>query len=640
MANPKDLNEAYKRLYMDKAIQNERQNTAKTYRVILSAYEPLTIKQVAEAVSIGNDGEIQQHVNAEYIIRRCHNFIVENEDGFLEFAHQSARLFFEQAENHGDNNFVDVDDFSDTANHRETAKICLQLMLRPDHPMWLIGKLDSVQCSGKIEFPKMLPKIQQQREYAIFREWARRRGFSQYAFFYWADHCRKLGSTNALGQELSRELTSVIFGPKTTFSWWCQLIKSLGNIRWSHSLERFLFIFKKVDNGSRFWEIQSEVLLCMQHTGLESQNFSPQPLLAVCVWNFAECLNQPQVRDFLRVEQWPCKTFSPLHACCASGSDQAFAKLVQYQPEKVWELMFKASDNGLLPIELAVMNLRVNITRSFLRFERDRTKDQGCWSSRQLSSLHCLVGMVGWTAVEETTSENTTHMIRMLLKFEADQTGNHFPQREGERWISELVQRPTRDGYTLLELAVRYGDARAVSLLLQAGAKPSKTSRWTSALAAAFLRVDEQGSKIVELLLSEDPAVLDTITEDEFVSYLARASSLRAADSILKAGSTILKERPELAWERRRKDWITALRIAQGFHSQQLIQILEEARHKQERSWETIFRQDDKNEQSNSMRKGYQALDVGWDGRPIHFTGEAMTLDGIPLATVNESDSE
>lgn len=80
---------------MDKIIQNERQNTAKTYRIILSAYEPMTIKDVAEAVSIGKDGNIQGYVEVEYIKRRCHNFIIENEDGFLQFVHQSARLFFE-----------------------------------------------------------------------------------------------------------------------------------------------------------------------------------------------------------------------------------------------------------------------------------------------------------------------------------------------------------------------------------------------------------------------------------------------------------------------------------------------------------------------------------------------------------------
>ena len=109
-ANLQDLNETYKRLYMDN--QNERTNTRKTYRIILSAFEPLTIAEVAAAVSVKADGAVLPYVTTEYIRRRCHNFVVENDDGFLEFAYESARLFLERIENHGDYKFVDVDDFS------------------------------------------------------------------------------------------------------------------------------------------------------------------------------------------------------------------------------------------------------------------------------------------------------------------------------------------------------------------------------------------------------------------------------------------------------------------------------------------------------------------------------------------------
>jgi Ankyrin repeat len=539
IANPQNLNETYKRLYMNTVTQNERENTAKTYRVILSAYEPLTIKEVVQAVSIGRNGEIHNHVNAEYIRSRCHNFIVENEDGFLQFAHQSARLFLEKAENHGDKNFVDVDDFSDTANHREMAKICLQLMLRPDHPMWLIGKLDSVQLKGEFGFLNMLTKIEKPRHRPIFLEWAARRGFSQYAFSYWTDHCRKLGSTLSLGQELSRDLQNGFFAPQMAFSWWFRLVHGLKVGKLAFRLDtirtKTAKEIHKAYRSEQLSKIRSEVAHCLPNISSESEYLSPHPLFAVCVWNLAECLDQPQVRDFLRVHKWPTIPQSPLHACCWLGSNQTFSNLIQHYPEKVWELMFKASGVGQLPIEAAVLSGEVNMTESLLRFERDRTKHHGYWSSRQLSSLGSLD-----TMVMSFPDEDTIHMVTLLLKFEADQTGAHFPQRRGECWASELAQRIRRDGRTPLEIAAYYADAKVVSLLLQAGAKPSTRSRVSSPLAEALSRCDEKGPKIVEMLLSKDPAVCDTVTDRELINYLSVTSSLEAA-------SHMLRRRPELA---------------------------------------------------------------------------------------------
>lgn len=522
---------------MNSLTRNERQNTAKTYRVILSAYEPLTIKEVAEAVSVGNDGEIHSHVDAEYIKRRCHNFITENEDGFLQFAHQSARLFFEKAEIHGDKDFVDVDDFSDTTNHREMAKICLQLMLRPDHRMWSHGQSDSVQRKGEFGLPKTLTKMEEQREYEMFEKWVERQGFSRYAFFYWVRHCRKLGSTSALGQVLSRELTKIIFEPTTAFSWWCRVMLDLV-FKWAFRFGIFWDKIRETKNRHEaylnLWRTGDEVSSCLQTAIRDSKNSSPHPLLAICAWNFAECLDQPQARHFLRVKEWPSIPQSPLHACSHFGSNQTLSRLTQYHPEKVLELIVKkdAKTKRNIPLWFAIIESDVNTTRSLLDFERAQSMHQGCWSSRQLSSLGSLCDMIS-----VLNTADTILMVGILLEFEANQTGAHFPQRHGECWISDLAQQSTSDWPTPLEYAARFADAKVVALLLQAGAKsPTKNS----ALARALRRRDEQGPNVVDVLLSQDPAVCGTATDEDFVSFLGWSPSKRIA-------MHILEKRPELA---------------------------------------------------------------------------------------------
>jgi hypothetical protein len=206
--------------------------------------------------------------------------------------------------------------------------------------MWLIGKLDSVQLKGEFGFLNMLTRIEKPRYRPIFLEWAARRGFSQYAFSYWTDHCRKLGSTLSLGQELSRDLQNGFFAPQMAFSWWFRLVHGLKVDKLAFRLDtirtKTVKEIHKAYRSEQLSKIRSEVAHCLPNISSESEYLSPHPLFAVCVWNLAECLDQPQVRDFLRVHKWPSIPQSPLHACCWLGSNQTFSNLIQHYPEKVW----------------------------------------------------------------------------------------------------------------------------------------------------------------------------------------------------------------------------------------------------------------------------------------------------------------
>ena len=542
-ANPKDLNPTYRRLYANNVIQRERQNTAKTYRLILSAYTPLTLKQVTEAVSIEDDGKINDEVNEEYIRKRCHSFVTENEDGYLQFAHESARLFLEKVENHGDKDFVDVDDFSDTANHREMAEICLKLMMRPNHPMWLPSKPSPVQQNGRFGCPSRVAEMNYRQKRDILHQCLQREGFCNYALPYLGNHCRKLGSTHSLGPKLSRDLINVIFEPNTAFLWWYDFAYSYG----AH--QSFGLPAIRIQGLDHRRRLRKEVFACMQN------DCSPNPFLAVCMWDLAECVDELRAHLFPKCENWSSAPQLPLDVCCLYGSRQTLSKLITLYPGKMDALIMEPHGPlGKIPIEVAVENLNVNTARHLLEFERKQahTTEQERWTSNQLLSLCPLSKRItAWS------DPDITMMLKLLFEFEADQTGARFPPRPGECWVSELAQYPDRSGFTPLQFAAKWADPDVVSLLLQAGARLTRTSETArhTALEAALEREDANGPKVVKLLLPRNPADWNIFACDEsFVEYLAGRSTVEMA-------THILQKRPELV---QRWNWVgeKAIKIA------------------------------------------------------------------------------
>lgn len=543
-ANPKDLNETYKRLYMEN--KNERPNTAKTYRIILSAYQPLTITEVVEAVSARADGKTNPHVNIEYIRKRCHNFIVENDNGFLEFSHESARLFLERAENHGDKNFVDVDDFSDTANHREMAKICLQVMAKCDHKSWANNRLYPTQCKRQFETTHT-----EEEGWKIFTQ----RGFARYVFLYWIRHCRRLSSNLSLGQELSTELTKILSEPDAAFSWWLSLIltpepfRRLDKRFWQVPILPMNGLsgrpMELADGITEVWTLHLLARYVFGMTNSEAGSFPPHKFLAICVWDFIECLDAPRFAHILRDEKWPSTPFSPLHLCCILGSNRVLYKLIKDYPEEVSKLI--SFEKWVTPLDFAISDRNEGAARALLKFERDHARDHDRWSSKQLSHLRF------------SSHIYNSSMLMLLLEFEASQTGAHFPPRRGERWTSNLAQQPpANDKAYPLQIAARACNADVVSVLLKAGARSSIPSVGLSPFAEA-LREDGKrwsgtGSEIVDILMHNDPAFRDKVMDEHYILELGSKLSTEEA-------ARMLKVRPELAWMRR-QDGNTALSIA------------------------------------------------------------------------------
>jgi hypothetical protein len=195
--------------------------------------------------------------------------------------------------------------------------------------------------------------------------------------------------------------------------------------------------------------------------------------------------------------------------CCVFGSNQTLSYLIKHYPDQVWEHIFKPCvcrnwDPRRLAISYAVYNNNVEAVAILLNFVRHRAKTHDRWSSKQLLSLDSFDIMIKRFL---KTARYTAQMVRLLLEFEASQTGAHFPQRHGEDWTSKLVQGLPGRRLSSLQIASQFGEADMVRVLLEAGARSSMSSVGPTPLARALTRHNPQkGSKVVKSLLLNDPS--------------------------------------------------------------------------------------------------------------------------------------
>ena len=202
-------------------------------------------------------------------------------------------------------------------------------------------------------------------------------------------------------------------------------------------------------------------------------------------------------------------------------------------PDKMVNLYSDDSPGRQTPLDFAIERANVEMVERLLTFERTQSTQQGRWSSRQLSSLGSLCGII-----ITVNPANTLLMLPVLFAFEASQTGDHFPPRPPKSWTSTLAQKPHPDWPLPLIHAAKYAAAPIVSLLLQAGAT-SPPNETPSALSYALRRFDRPCAAVVELLFAQGAAVCGEASNDEWVAFLGRQASQR---QVLH----LLRKRPEL----------------------------------------------------------------------------------------------
>ena len=119
----------------------------RAYRIMLCSYEPLSLVEVAEAVSIRSDGTLNPEIfDTERkfwkLKRLCFNFVrfpesTNQAKSYLEFAHDSARLFLLKIGTLDTSKITgEVEFFSEFQNHLEMAKLCISVIKDSNHAIW------------------------------------------------------------------------------------------------------------------------------------------------------------------------------------------------------------------------------------------------------------------------------------------------------------------------------------------------------------------------------------------------------------------------------------------------------------------------------------------------------------------------
>lgn len=89
-----DLNKAYREIFL----LNTDGPYAKAYatkalKCVLHSFRPLKIQELAQAIALNAEGEIDPHVDESYILNVCSNFILTDDSGTVHLAHQSVREY-------------------------------------------------------------------------------------------------------------------------------------------------------------------------------------------------------------------------------------------------------------------------------------------------------------------------------------------------------------------------------------------------------------------------------------------------------------------------------------------------------------------------------------------------------------------
>lgn len=146
-----------------------RTYATKAYKFLLSSFRSFTVVELARAVSVLNDGSIDDEVTPEYVLSITSNLIVEDVLSHeAKIVHDSATEYLERRK---DGCLLEYSSFQ---NHTQVADSCLALLINLDNSLF-----------ANQDLMKNL-----HREYV--RDYpGSGTGFASYSIIYWAQHCQK-----------------------------------------------------------------------------------------------------------------------------------------------------------------------------------------------------------------------------------------------------------------------------------------------------------------------------------------------------------------------------------------------------------------------------------------------------------------
>jgi hypothetical protein len=136
----KQLQAAYERLWDRNRISGLEKERENLFRLVLCSFRPLTFSALAEALcfSFEEKDQYDSSLTDEDVQNLGADFLVENTDSSVGFAHDSGKAFVSRLDPKTGREHTDGEPctFEQARNHRYVAQMYVQIMERPKHPIW------------------------------------------------------------------------------------------------------------------------------------------------------------------------------------------------------------------------------------------------------------------------------------------------------------------------------------------------------------------------------------------------------------------------------------------------------------------------------------------------------------------------
>jgi ankyrin repeat protein len=274
-----------------------RERAIAAYQWVLATFEPLRLKELAILVSADDGGRLDLEFTAEDLEQRCSNFLVVNSRGFVEFTHASARDFII--------NYQDGKVFSPTADNCKLAKTCMSLLLC-DETMAKLHEKTMSNCDIAREEPRQISSESK---------------VTSYICYHWPYHCKLIDSQLRSQFQLSNTIEALLTRDSTA---WEQFWLSNESTRWwpTRQIRQSMEILKA-------GELEAIYLECYDNSLRDNPSGKPNPILAICTFNFVELFDSRTMANRIDFMARTCFDNTALIMACKFGGLEVVQRLLQ-----------------------------------------------------------------------------------------------------------------------------------------------------------------------------------------------------------------------------------------------------------------------------------------------------------------------
>jgi ankyrin repeat protein len=432
------LRKAYDEIYQRNTEDEPRSQelARRAYKWILCSFRTLTIDELQHAVAVDKDmTDTWVRETSGYLLDICSNFIVVDQYGNVQFAHQSVREYLEKREMNNAQEFADVE------AHTQVAKTCLAFLNLSD------------------------PEVSQVTQ---FRGGG---GFPGYAVLYWAEHCRLAGPIKG---DLRMFFDDFILKGRsdTNYAKWLRQV-SIGRITLSYGpplremIESVISLPPNPFFAGCTWGFHDAVEHSLSKENTKFQWYRDRGLLIACEFGHLDIVSMLLKADPKgNVNERDQTGWTALHLAARNGHANIVKTLLEADPKANIDAQDK---HGFTALHVALEGGHAEIIKILLE-------------ANPKANINVL-DMGGFTALNLAILHGHAEIVKILLEANPDAqdkdgfTGLHGAALHGHAEIVKIlleadpkanINAEDNHGWTALHYAIRHRHVEIVNLLINA----------------------------------------------------------------------------------------------------------------------------------------------------------------------------